>query len=184
MHWPKVLVILVCSLTSSTLFLYIKWAASERKLALQEIKIRLIQEQLDQQMVVLNALRKLNVDNTHSIYNLEQSVAFTFLFNVVGMVTVVVICYILFSNNSNNNTDPSFGLERLLTSQNEIALKAATEQNILNAKLMTEHFENLVTNIGGQNIVLVQLIEAQTESIDKLFLKLDSISSILRQTNL
>lgn len=206
MNLTVTFILLLCGLSASTSILYIKLVESQHRLAIQEVKMQLMQQQLDFQLELLNTLKQQSLANSSSIQAVHQGDALgnTFLFSCIGGVVILGIVFYLFSGNS--RSDSFIGLAREMTSQHENLSRGITDQSVLNGRLMTEHFETLLESLGNQNATLVGVIESQNgvgqkivagnaEILDALYKlhlnenqlfgvlcsKIDIIDSILRQ---
>ena len=129
-----VFILLVCALSTSTSILYLKWIDSQQKLAIQDVKIQLIQQQLDHQMVLIQTLRDSSLANSSSIQVVQQGGASdnTFIYLVVGFVSVGAILYILFVN---NRADPFIGLPREMTGLTEIVVEPSIQPRLTMAEV-------------------------------------------------
>ena len=200
------LVMLVCALSASNSFLYFKWVGSESQIAVLKADIQLIQQKLEQQLLLIETLKTTVQPSVGHAVKHSASLEFTHLLGLVGVVSIVVVLFLLFPNNRSG--DPVIDLAREMTSKHETISRGFVEQSLLESKLMTDHFQNLMEGIGAQTEILARLMEDQNViaqkivegntcifdtilksqleqgvSIGNIYLKLDLIEGFLRQTN-
>ena len=205
--------LLVCTLLCSNFYLYICWLEEKHQKALLlvnnqllELKLQLLQQQLENKMLKMQA-----VPNSFDFNN--------YVPYVLGGVALVCIYFFLFSS----RRDPFVGLGRELTNQNEKLAELSTTQTINSADarfgqfeeitraiteefkhntgVTTGQFELLMTKISDQNATLAELIlnqnsigqriiqgnteifSFQQRSSDLVFNNLDLILSLLRRSH-
>ena len=154
------LVMLVCALSASNSFLYFKWVGSESQIAVLKADIQLIQQKLEQQLLLIETLKTTVQPSVGHAVKHSASLDYTHLLGLVGIVSIIVVLFLVFPNNRSG--DPVIDLAREMTSQNENLSRGIVEQSLLESKLITDHFEILLERVGAQNQILARLIEDQT----------------------
>lgn len=173
---------LICALSASNSILYFKWVGSESQIAVLKVDIQLIQQKLDQQLLLIESLKS----TVHPSVKHGASFDYTHLLGLVGVVSVVVLLFLLLSNNSRA---PFIDLAREMTNQNQtvtditknfqsIGTESNGQQfealgeliknlNTLSGETMTNQLSCIIESIGSQNDGLVELIRSDRIIGDK-----------------